>query len=56
MHLPKILKAALALEKFNHESLMKLHKLADSHNDMSLTDYLEEKFLEEQVGFLQKNQ
>ncbi|PAV61759.1 hypothetical protein WR25_15822 [Diploscapter pachys] len=42
-------KAALALEKFNHESLMKLHNLADKHNDMSLTDYLEGKFLEEQV-------
>ncbi|CAD6184575.1 unnamed protein product [Caenorhabditis auriculariae] len=41
--------AALALEKFNNESLLALHGTANSHNDVHMTDFLEEKYLDEQV-------
>ncbi|CAI5439597.1 unnamed protein product [Caenorhabditis angaria] len=41
--------AALALEKFNNESLLKLHGVASTHNDAHLTDFIEEKYLDEQV-------
>ncbi|XP_065835210.1 soma ferritin-like [Oscarella lobularis] len=40
---------ALALERAVNESLLKLHKVAASHDDAHLTDYLEEEFLDEQV-------
>ncbi|EFP01472.1 hypothetical protein GCK72_002203 [Caenorhabditis remanei] len=45
----KAFEAALALEKFNNESLLKLHSTADGHNDAHLTDFIEEKYLDEQV-------
>ncbi|CAB3410881.1 unnamed protein product [Caenorhabditis bovis] len=41
--------AALSLEKFNNESLLKLHSIAGSRNDAHLTDFIEEKYLDEQV-------
>lgn len=45
----KAFEAALALEKFNNESLLKLHTVAGGHNDAHLTDFIEEKYLDEQV-------
>ncbi|UMM12725.1 hypothetical protein L5515_001359 [Caenorhabditis briggsae] len=45
----KAFEAALALEKFNNESLLKLHSTAGNHNDAHLTDFIEEKYLDEQV-------
>ncbi|KJH44344.1 ferritin-like protein [Dictyocaulus viviparus] len=41
--------AALALEKFNNQSLLELHAKADAAHDPHMTDFLESKFLEEQV-------
>jgi len=43
------LEAALDLEKKVNESLLALHKLADSNNDPHLTDFLESEYLTEQV-------
>lgn len=48
------LEASLELEKGVNESLLKLHKVAGSHNDPHLCDYLEEHFLSEQVDSLKK--
>ncbi|CAJ0595325.1 unnamed protein product [Cylicocyclus nassatus] len=41
--------AALALEKFNNQSLLELHEKATANNDPQMTDFIESKFLEEQV-------
>ncbi|TRY78395.1 hypothetical protein TCAL_08981 [Tigriopus californicus] len=41
--------AALTLEKTVNQSLLDLHKMADSHGDPQLTDFLEGEYLEEQV-------
>ncbi|VDL79491.1 unnamed protein product [Nippostrongylus brasiliensis] len=41
--------AALALEKFNNQSLLDLHAMASAANDAQMTDFLEGKYLEEQV-------
>ncbi|CAL2043323.1 unnamed protein product [Caenorhabditis brenneri] len=41
--------AALALEKANNASLLKLHGIAEQRNDAHLTNYIQEKYLEEQV-------
>ncbi|CAI2355202.1 unnamed protein product [Caenorhabditis sp. 36 PRJEB53466] len=41
--------AALALEKFNNEALLKLHAVAEQKNDPQLTNFIEGKYLEEQV-------
>merc|ERR1712240_496054 len=41
--------ASLELEKQVHESLLALHKVADSHDDAQLTDFLEGEYLKEQV-------
>uniref|UniRef100_A0A1I7W9I9 Ferritin n=1 Tax=Heterorhabditis bacteriophora TaxID=37862 RepID=A0A1I7W9I9_HETBA len=41
-------KAALALEKFNNQSLLELHSLASTNNDAHMSDFLEEKYLNEQ--------
>ena len=40
---------ALNIEKMNNQSLLDLHKLASSHNDPHLTDFLEEELLQEQA-------
>jgi len=40
---------ALALEKKVNQSLLDLHKVASSHDDAHLTDFLEGEFLDEQV-------
>jgi len=41
--------ASFELEKKVHESLLELHKEADSHHDAQLTDFLEGEYLKEQV-------
>ena len=41
--------AALALERQVNESLLNIHKIASTHQDAHLTDFLEEQFLDEQV-------
>lgn len=43
------MQCALALEKRVNQSLLDLHKLADTHEDGQLTDFLEGEFLKEQV-------
>merc|ERR1711994_580595 len=43
------LEASLDLEKKVHESLLELHRVADSHGDANLTDFVEGDFLKEQV-------
>jgi ferritin heavy chain len=46
--------AALALEKFNNQSLLELHDLAGTHNDSQMCDFLEDKFLREQVESIEE--
>ncbi|XP_073256489.1 soma ferritin-like [Porites lutea] len=41
--------AALDLEKHVNQALLDLHKIADSHGDPQMMDFIEENFLEEQV-------
>jgi len=41
--------ASLELEKQVHESLLALHKVASTHEDAQLTDFLEGEYLKEQV-------
>jgi len=43
------MQVALGLEKSVNQSLLDLHKVADSHNDAQMTDFLEGEFLKEQV-------
>jgi len=43
------MEAALALEKSVNQSLLDLHKLADSHNDVQMCDFIENEYLAEQV-------
>ncbi|XP_041366381.1 soma ferritin-like [Gigantopelta aegis] len=43
------MQAALALEKNVNQSLIDLHKVAVNSNDSHMSDYLEDKFLKEQV-------
>jgi len=43
------MQVALGLEKSVNQSLLDLHKVADSHNDAQMTDFLEGEFLQEQV-------
>nr|ABK91580.1 ferritin 3-like protein [Daphnia pulex] len=44
----------LNLEKQVNQSLLDLHKVASSHEDPHLTNYLEEHFLDEQVESINK--
>ncbi|CAD5206097.1 unnamed protein product [Bursaphelenchus okinawaensis] len=46
--------AALALEKYNNQSLLDLHKIADEANDVTACDFLEGKFLQEQVESIEE--
>ena len=39
----------LAMEKAVHTHLLELHKIADSHADAQLTDFIEGEYLKEQV-------
>jgi len=43
------MQVALQLEKSVNQSLLDLHKVASSHDDAQLTDFLESNYLEEQV-------
>merc|ERR1712126_178405 len=43
------METSLELEKQVHESLLELHKVADSHADANLTDFIEGEYLKEQV-------
>lgn len=43
------LQTALALELKVNQSLLNLHATGSTHNDAHLTDFIEEKFLDEQV-------
>ncbi|XP_025087870.1 soma ferritin-like [Pomacea canaliculata] len=43
------MQAALQLEKSVNQSLIDLHKCADSHGDAQMCDFLEGEFLKEQV-------
>nr|AFX93743.1 ferritin 1 [Ruditapes decussatus] len=43
------MKAALQLEKTVNQALIDLHKIASSHDDPQMTDFIEEEFLKEQV-------
>jgi ferritin heavy chain len=43
------LQTALDLEKKVNQSLLDLHRVAGTHNDANLCDYLESEFLNEQV-------
>lgn len=43
------MQAALALEKFNNQSLLDLHKVAAQHQDAHMCDFLEDQYLRQQV-------
>ncbi|KAG0168131.1 Stores iron in a soluble, non-toxic, readily available form [Apophysomyces sp. BC1034] len=43
------IESALQLEKDVNKSLLNLHKISDSNNDPQMCDFIEGKFLEEQV-------
>merc|ERR1711962_562799 len=43
------IEASLELEKKVHESLLEMHKVAGSHGDAQLTDFIEGEYLKEQV-------
>nr|AIA57693.1 ferritin [Galaxea astreata] len=43
------MEAALNLEKHVNQALLDLHKVADTHGDPQMMDFLEGEFLEEQV-------
>ena len=42
------------MEKSVNQSLLDLHKVASSHNDAQMADYLETEFLEEQVNAIKE--
>uniref|UniRef100_A0AC34FL44 Ferritin n=1 Tax=Panagrolaimus sp. ES5 TaxID=591445 RepID=A0AC34FL44_9BILA len=46
--------AAMALEKFNNQSLLELHDLAGENNDSQMCDFLEGTFLKEQVESIEE--
>ncbi|XP_064085059.1 ferritin-like [Macrobrachium nipponense] len=48
------LQTALDLEKKVNQSLLDLHKISSERNDPHLCDFLEEKYLEEQVEAIHK--
>ena len=48
------LEDALQLEKDVNEALMSLHKVAETHEDAQMMDFLEGEFLEEQVDAIKE--
>jgi len=46
--------AALALEKFNNQSLLELHAIAQQQNDSQMCDFLEDHYLREQVESIEE--
>ncbi|XP_061176576.1 soma ferritin-like [Saccostrea echinata] len=48
------MQVALQLEKSVNQSLLDLHKVADSHSDAQMTDFIESNYLEEQVNAIKE--
>jgi len=48
------MQVALNLEKSVNQSLLDLHKVADSHNDAQMMDFLEGEYLKEQVDAIKE--
>ncbi|XP_061162631.1 soma ferritin-like [Saccostrea echinata] len=48
------MQVALQLEKTVNQSLLDLHKVADSHKDAQMTDFIETHYLEEQVDAIKE--
>merc|ERR1712150_202189 len=48
------METALSLEKSVNQSLLDLHKIADSHGDAQMQDFLETEYLEEQVNAIKE--
>ncbi|XP_062590804.1 soma ferritin-like [Saccostrea cucullata] len=48
------MQVALQLEKTVNQSLLDLHKVADSHKDAQMTDFIETHYLEEQVNAIKE--
>jgi len=48
------MQVTLGLEKSVNQSLLDLHKVADSHGDAQMTDFIEGNFLQEQVEAIKK--
>nr|AFV81451.1 ferritin [Scrobicularia plana] len=48
------MKAALALEKTVNQSLIDLHKIAETHGDAQMMDFLEGEYLKEQVDAIKE--
>lgn len=46
------MQSALELEKHVNQALLDLHKVADSHNDAQMCDFIESHYLTEQVTFI----
>ncbi|XP_031248287.1 ferritin-2, chloroplastic-like [Pistacia vera] len=44
----------LSLEKLTNEKLLNLHKVANQHHDVQLADFVESKFLSEQIEAIKK--
>ncbi|MCJ0188286.1 ferritin [Clostridioides difficile] len=48
------MQVALSLEKSVNQSLLDLHKVADSHGDAQMCDFIETEYLEEQVNAIKE--
>ncbi|KAL3883538.1 hypothetical protein ACJMK2_029794 [Sinanodonta woodiana] len=48
------MEVALDLEKSVNQALLDLHKVADSHGDPQMTDFIEHEYLEEQVSCIKQ--
>ena len=48
------MQSALELEKHVNQALLDLHKIADSHGDAQMCDFIEANYLTEQVSNLHK--
>jgi len=48
------MQAALALEKNVNQALLDLHKIADSHTDAQMCDFIENEYLTEQVDAIKE--
>jgi len=48
------MQAALALEKNVNQALLDLHKIADSHGDAQMCDFIENEYLSEQVDAIKE--
>nr|ADK25061.1 ferritin [Sinohyriopsis cumingii] len=48
------MEVALDLEKSVNQALLDLHKVADSHGDPQMMDFIEHEFLEEQVSSIKE--